>query len=169
MTQLYKLTEQYNTIASMLDSEKYEYITRESINASLADIKDKLTDKMDSIAKLVLSLKADVAGIDPEIERLANRKKATNNTIEWLKLYLLSEMTAVGMQRVRKDVVTVSVADNPPSVDTVNMELLPEAYVRTIPEQHEPDKKAIIEHFKQTGEIVTGVELVLNKKHISIR
>ena len=169
MPQLYKLTERYNTISNMLDSDNYEYITKESIHASLADIKDQITDKIDSIAKLVLSLKADVTGIDPEIERLKKRKESTNNTIEWLKSYLLTEMIATGITKAKKDVVTVSIADNPPSVESIDEELLPVEYRKIIPETWHTDKIAIINHFKETGEIVAGVELTLNKKHINIR
>jgi len=169
MTKLYKLTEQYNTISNMLDSDNYEYITKESIHASLADIKDQITDKIDSIAKLVLSLKTDVTGIESEIVRLQRRKESINNTIEWLKGYLLTEMVFAKLNKVKKDVVTISIADNPPSVESVDEELLPVEYRKIIPETWHIDKIAIISHFKETGEIVPGVVLAVNRKHVNIR
>ena len=89
--------------------------------------------------------------------------------MEWLKNYLLVEMLTANVLKVKKDVISVSVQNNPPSAELVDLELVPEQYVRVIPEKREPDKRAIIEHFKETGEIVSGVDIITNKKFVSIR
>lgn len=164
--QLYKLTERYQTIENMLDDE---YITRESIEETIANIKEQIEDKVESIGKLVLTLKASISSIQTEEERLAKRKQAMTNHMEWLKLYLLNEMTATNTLKVKRDVITVSVSDNPPSVEIVDEELIPDIFRKVIPETWQVDKRAIIEHFKQTGEIVSGADIILNKKHVNIR
>lgn len=163
---LYQLTEDYRTLENMLESE---FITKDDINSALANVKDNIENKVDNIAKLVLENKATVEAIKSEEKRLAARRQAIDNNIEWLKNYLLVEMTSIQLFKVKKDVVTVSIQDNPPSVEIGILDLIPDEYRRVIPEHWEPDKKAILEHFKQTGEIVPGVDLILNKKHVSIR
>jgi len=163
---LYELAERYRTIAGMLESDT---ITREEIDQTLANLQDDIETKVDSIAKIVLESKATAEAIKNEEKRLASRRQAIENHVEWLKSYLLNAMVDVNLRKVKRDVVTISILDNPPSVEVIELESIPEQYIRIIPEQREADKKAIIEHFKETGEIISGVDIVLDKKHVSIR
>ena len=168
MAKLYKLTEQYLTIEGMLDRE-IEYISQDEIKETLANIKDEIEDKVASIGKLVLELKSDIESIKAEEDRLAKRRSGYTSKMEWLKNYLLTEMQIANVLKVKKDVISVSVQNNPPSAELVDLELLPEQYVRIIPERREPDKRAIIEHFKETGEVVPGIDIITDKKFVSIR
>jgi len=168
MAKLYKLTEQYKTIEEMLGRE-IEYISQDEIRETLATIKDEIEEKVSSIGKLVLELKSDIESVKAEEDRLARRRSGFTSKMEWLKSYLLVEMLSTNTLKVKKDVISVSVQNNPPSAELINMELVPEQYVRVVPEKREPDKKAIIEHFKETGELVSGVNIITDKKFISIR
>jgi len=168
MTKLYKLTEQYQTIEGMLDRE-IEYISQDEIKETLANIKDDIEDKVASIGKIVLELKSDIESVKVEEDRLAKRRSGFTNKMEWLKLYLLAEMVSTNTLKVKKDVISVSVQNNPPSAELIDLELVPEQYVRVIPEKRELDKRTIIEHFKETGEIVSGINIITDKKFVSIR
>jgi len=166
MAKLYELADRYRTIESMLDSD---IATKEEIQASLSDIKEQIGDKVESIAKIVLSFKSSIEAIKAEEERLSQRREAMHNNMEWLKNYLLVEMLTANTFKVKRDLLTVTVGDNPPSVEVVNLDLIPAEYRRVIPETWQPDKKAMIEHFKETGEIISGTDMILDKKHITIR
>ena len=168
MAKLYKLTERYKAIENMLDRE-IEHISQDEIKETLANIKDDIEDKVSSIGKLVLELKSDIESVKAEEDRLARRRSGFTGKMEWLKNYLLTEMQTANVLKVKKDVISVSVQNNPPSAELVDLELVPEQYVRVIPERREPDKKAIIEHFKETGELVAGVNIITDKKFVSIR
>ena len=168
MVKLYTLTERYKAIENMLDRE-IEYISRDEIEETLANIKDEIEDKVSSIGKLVLEMKSDIESVKAEEDRLARRRSGFASKMEWLKLYLLAEMLSTNTLKVKKDVISVSVQSNPPSVELIDLELVPEQYIRVIPEQQEPDKKAIIEQFKDTGEIVPGINIITDKKFVSIR
>ena len=168
MTKLYKLTENYRAIQGMLDRD-FEEISQEEVLQTLANTKDEIEDKVASIGKLVLELKNDIEAVKKEETRLATRRGGFNSKMEWLKNYLLVEMQATRVLKVKQDVISVSVQDNPPSVEVVDLEQIPEQYIRIIPETKEADKKAIIEHFKDTGEIVSGVNIITDKKHVVVR
>ncbi len=159
--QLYKLTERYVIIENMLDSE---YETREEIEKSLANIKEEFEEKVENVAKLVLSLKNNMISIQTEEERLARRRQAMQNNMDWLKNYLLTEMLSTKILKIKRDVLTVSVADNRPSVEIEDIELIPREYIAVIPEILQPDKRAIAEHFNSTGEIVPGTDIITGKK-----
>ena len=163
---LYELSERYRVIASMLETE---YETKESIKTTLDNIQEDFEDKVENIGKFVLELKGTAEAIKVEEERLSKRQQAIVNNSEWLKNYLLAEMLATKILKVKRDVITVSVVDNPPSVEIADVDLLPENFQRIIPETREADKKLIIDHFKQTGEIIAGVSIVNDRKHLVIR
>jgi len=139
------------------------------LQSALAEVKEKIDDKVENIGKFVLSLSADTDAIKVEEERLASRRKAIDNRISWLKNYLLQEMTVANVDKVKRDVLTVSIRVNPPSVNVITLDDIPTQYRRIIPETWQPDKKTIIDHFKDTGEIVPGVEVVTDKKSIVIK
>ena len=168
MTKLYELTNRYSIIRDMLDRDTQE-ITREEINESLSSIEDDIRLKIGSIGKLVLELKSDIVAVKAEEDRLARRRQGYTSKMEWLKLYLLAEMTSTNIVKVKEDVISVSVQNSPPSCEVTELEQIPEQYIRVIPEQHEADKRLIIEHFKDTGEIIPGVDLIRDKKHVVIR
>ena len=84
-------------------------------------------------------------------------------------MYLLAEMTKTNIDKVKEDVISVSVQNSPPSCEVIELDQIPEQYIRVIPEQHEADKRLIIDHFKDTGEIIPGVDLIRDKKHVVIR
>jgi len=168
MAKLYQLTDRYKAIEDMLDRE-IEYISQDEIKETLANIKDDIEDKVASIGKIVLELKSDIESVKAEEDRLAKRRSGFTSKMEWLKLYLLAEMVSTNTLKVKKDVISVSVQNNPPSAELINLELVPEQYIRIVPERREPDKRAIIEHFKETGELVSGVNIITDKKFVSIR
>jgi len=168
MTKLYELTERYKAIRDMLDGD-LEYITREEIDSTLSNIEDDIRLKIGSIGKLVLELKSDIIAVKAEEERLAKRRQGYTSKMEWLKLYLLAKMTKTNILKVKEDIISISVQNNPPSVEVLNIEEVPETYMRIIPEQREVDKRTILEHFKATGEIVSGVDVIVNKKFVNIR
>lgn len=166
MARLHELTDRYIAIEGLFDSD---IATREEIKASLDNIKEQIGDKVESIAKIVLSFKNSIEVIAIEEERLAKRKQAMVNNMEWLKNYLLAEMVSTNTLKVKRDLLTVAVADNPPSIEIIDLDMIPATYRRMIPETWQPDKKTMIEHFKDTGEIISGTIVVTNKKHITIR
>ena len=166
MTRLYELTERYRAIGNMLEDE---CITRDEIKISLQAIEDEFGDKVSTLGKFVLELKSTTEAIKTEEDRLLKRRQAISSNIEWLKNYILVEMLATGILKIKRDVVTVSVQDNPPSVELIDLEQVPEEYVKIIPEVKVLAKTTIAEHFKQTGEIVPGVDMILDKKHVVVR
>lgn len=161
--QLYKLTEDYKALEILLEDETFR---PDDIHNMLKEIKQEMGDKVENIAKLILSLQAEAEMIKQEKERLNSRQQAHLNQATWLKGYILNEMITVGISRVKRELLTVSVQDSPPSAEVVALELIPEEFLKVI---SEPKRQAIIEHFKATGEIIPGINIITDKKHIVIR
>ena len=160
---LYKLTEDFRIIETLLDNEDFR---PGDIQSMLSNIKAEIEDKVENIAKLVLSCKADIEAIKYEEQRLTARRQALNNKVEFFKNYLLNEMTAMGIDKIKREVLTVSIRTNPPSIEVVDENKIPEEY------RHWTwalEKKLMIDHFKQTGEILSGINVITDKKSVVIR
>jgi hypothetical protein len=166
MTHLYELSEQYRNLIANTDTED---LTEQSVKNKLQGITEQLNNKAENIGKLVMEINAESEVIQKEIERLANRKRVAENKAEWLKSYVLTEMLSSGIEKIEGQVLTLSLRKSPPSVTVLDQTLIPEQYFRIIPENKEVNKKAILENFKTTGEILNGTSIVTDKKTLMIR
>lgn len=163
MTKLYELSNAYKML------QDTDELTEEELETALGNIKEVFRDKALNIGKLVLSLKSDEDAISSEIKRLSDRKQAVSNRTERIKSYLAQEMEVTNEDKIKDEVITISLVNNPPSVQVVNEEAIPANYWRTIPETKEIDKRSILDEYKESGGIVHGVNIITDKKHILIR
>ena len=96
---------------------------------------------------------------------IAVAERATNlakQTQRWRE-YLLSTMDAAGLEKAKDDRITISVRYNPPSVNITSAEMIPEKYLRIIPEKREPDK-TLIKTALNNDEDVPGCSLVQQRR-----
>ena len=163
---LYEIADQFRFLSRLLDDAE---LPKEEVDSALGEIKGQLEEKVENIGKFYLSLQATIAAINTEEDRLLDRRKALENKATWLKDYLLQEMTVAEVDKVKRELVTVSVRVSPPSVNVVKEDDIPQEYRVIIPETWHADKKAISDHFKGTGEIIPGVEIITDRKSIQIR
>ena len=163
---LYELTEQYKAVEEALGNEDLE---NEDVMAALSVIKGEIEDKVENIGKLYFNFKNEVDAIENEVQRLTKRQVALQNRATRLRDWLLYELQAVNIDKVKRELFTVSIRKSPPSVDVLFEDLIPNEYRRIIPESWQPDKKAIIDLFKKDGSIVAGTQIISDKKTVVIR
>jgi len=155
MPSLYELTNNYRQLV-----EFGEEMDAEMFGDTLSSITDAIELKAENIAYVIRNLEADAAVIKEEEQRLAERRKAAENRVKGLKTYLLEQLESAGMKSVKTPLITVSVANNAPSVVVSDESTLPEQYL--VPQPPKVDKKAISAALK-AGEEVPGCSLVAGK------
>jgi len=141
----------------------------EEINARLDQFSVQFEFKAAQIAKMILNYESDMAQLKEEEQRLYNKRQALNGRVDSLKKYLLGNMEALGINSVNYETVRILVQENPYSVGEVSLDALPPEFIRIIPEQKVADKQAILNHFKQTGEIPFGVFDISRTKRLVIK
>lgn len=137
----------------------------EDVSELLGSLEGELTQKADSIARVLRNLTADADGLDAEIKRLTARKRAVESNAERLREYLRVQLEIADCRRIKTDAFTVSLADSPEKVEVVDESLVPEEYTRT---KREISKTLILAAFKQHGELVPGV-LITRGTRLAIR
>jgi len=163
---LYELTRILAELDNELDNGS---LSLEEIAIRLDQFNVQFDFKAAQIAKMVLNYESDMAQLKAEEERLASKRKTLNNRSESLRHYLLGNMREAGIKTVNYEAIRVAIQDNPYSVGEVSINDLSPEFIRIIPEQKEPDKKAILEHFKQTGEIPAGVAEISRTQRLVIK
>jgi hypothetical protein len=151
MTALYELSQTRIQLLDMADS-----MDQEMFIDTLASIDEAIEDKVEGAAKLVRCLESDIEAIKAEEKRLADKRKVLENKVSSIKEYLQHEMEFAGLDKVKRATVTVSIQQNPPSVEVLDESVIPSIFM--IPQPEKIDKKAILKAIKD-GEEIPGCDI----------
>lgn len=168
---LYELTNQYRLLLDKgVDAETGEIIeiNSDELFAHLDEIKESIGDKAGNIGKLYLELQGESKAVVREIDRLEKHKRALLWNADWLKDYLLRELETAGLTEIKRSTIKIAVRTNPPSVNVIDIGAIPEEYKRLIPAFYEANKKEITDYYKETGEIISGTEII-EKRRVDIK
>lgn len=154
MPALYELTNSYLKVLEMAES-----LDDGALKDTLDSIDEVIDDKAENIAKVLKEMDGQTLAISAEIKRLQERKATLENNSRNLKAYLQAEMEKVGKEKIKTELFSIGIQNNPPSVYVYNEALLPEGFF--IPQAPKVDKKALKEELKH-GEI-PGAELTQTK------
>jgi len=159
---LYELAEAYNRVADLFDEEGSDW------RKSLDDIADAFNDKAESVAKMVRQLEAEAKLYSEEARRLSDKAAATANKVANLKGYLMAMMQATGIDQVKGSIFNIFPKTSPPSCIVEDESIIPRECQRVIPEQTQPDKKAILDAIAE-GIAVPGARVEAGNKFILIK
>ena len=116
--------------------------------------------------KIIRESEIRTNAIDVEIDRLKQRKDACKKYIEQAKECLMMQFAKDGKRKHETAIYSISLRNKPASVGVVDVSKLEPRFIRT---KQEPDRVAILKHFKETGEVVSGVEISTNQQTIVIK
>ena len=154
---LYDLAEEAVALDDLLAMDDGEWT--DEAEALATELTGKLATKADAFGGYLRGLEAQDEVLAAEITRLTARRRAVIARTAKLKQYGLLALQRMERPKVAGNLFTLAVQNNPPSVAlTVGVDALPPQYVRTIPEQREPDKTAIRDALKR-GETIDGATL----------
>lgn len=157
MSKLYEIT---NELVKFRDAESEEDFAL--AKSSLDALQIAFEHKVENICKLIKEKEEDERGLQLEISRLISRKQAASKASEWLRSYLKTNMEAAGIPKVKTVLFGVSLSDSKPKVVVKDLAHVPPEFIR-VEVIKTPNKEAISEHFKTTGEIPDGCDIEVGK------
>lgn len=116
--------------------------------------------------KVVRENESKADEIKAEIERLRQMKDACINRVETAKEFLKTRLIEDGKRKHDTALFSISLRIKPASVGTIDMSKLDERFIRT---KQEPDRVSILNHFKETGEVVAGVVINIDQQSVVIK
>ena len=126
-----------------------------------------LDEKIENCAAMIRNLKAEAQAYEMEAARMAAKARTAKGRADWLKRYVRGTMEALGRDKVKGKLLSVSLQAGRQSVDVTTEADVPDAYKETIATVH-VDKRAILAHHKATGEDVPGVTVRRGDKIVKI-
>jgi Siphovirus Gp157 len=151
---LYELTEERRVLDDFLLETEGE-VTPE-IAQLLTEIEGKIEEKAERVALYIREQEANAAVIDEEVQRLQAKAKALRRGAAGLKYYLEGQLRALGLDKVKGQLVTVALQLNPPSVvgelsQDELADLQDRLFVRYVPARFELDKRALLDVAREQG------------------
>lgn len=159
---LYDITE---NISNIMNEDK---ITDEDKKELMTSLNSMLEKKSNGIIKYIQSNDLLIQDIDKEIQRLQEYKKSIQSKQERFRKYVKECMENNNIVDVKTSLGEIKIANSPISVTITDEEKIPKKYKKTCTTE-KVDKKQMIKDFKETGEIIDGVQFNTNEKHIKIK
>ena len=156
MASLYELNNEYSELQAMLENGVESPEDEKEIAAALEAVHGDIEAKADGYAKIMRNMAAEAESIRIEEKRLYTRRKALENGVDRLKSAIYNTMTLLGAKKVKTSIGDWSIQKNPQSVIILDVTKVPARFL--IEQPPTVDKRAMLDEFKQTGEIFEGVE-----------
>ena len=160
-----KLYEITNGFMDLNEKEELSEEERQEIGMQLADA---LQTKSNNIIAYYQDQNTLLNAIDEEIKRLQEYKKITKNKIDRYKEYVKTNMDLLGIEKISTDLGVISIAKSPISVEILDESIIPDEYKEVVT-SIKVDKKKIADNFKETGEIIDGVNIITNNTNLRIK
>lgn len=152
MSNLYQLTNNYETVLNMLYDEDTD---EQMILDTLEAIEGEIEDKANNYAKIIKELEAKQNARKEESKRLTESAKVFENRVKVLKSNLFNSMKATGKTKFATDLFSFNIAKNGgKQVLTIDREV-PEEYTKAVIE-NDTDK---IRQALENGEKLTFAHL----------
>lgn len=152
---LYELTDNYLKVLELIENGE------EGLEDTLESINDAIEVKADGYARIIRNLEANAVALKTEIDRLTNRRKSIENSIDRLKENLKNAMIATGKEKIKTDLFNVTVVNNPVAVNVIDEKLIPEEYFK-VEIIRKLDKISLRDAIKN-GEEIQGAKLMQGK------
>ena len=157
MSNLYQLTNDYETVLNMLYDEDAD---EQMILDTLESIEGEIEDKANNYAKIIKELEAKQNARKEEAKRLTESAKVFENRVKALKSNLFNSMKATGKTKFATDLFSFNIAKNGGKQTLTIDGEIPEEYTKTITENDtdkirqalEKGEKLTFAHFEPRGE-----------------
>lgn len=159
---LYTLGTQYQALMDKLAEGDFDAATIADTLESTG-IEDALADKVEGYEMVARNIEQFTPAIDAEIARLQALKQKRTLAAAALRQRVLKTFLESGIQKVQTPRFTVSVRDNPESVDVFDERMVPFEFRRPPPLSMPPDKTAIKAELK-AGRDVPGAKLARSSR-----
>lgn len=157
MASLYDLNSEYSKLLTELEfAETPEELDR--IWHDIDSVEGNMEEKADAYAKILRNKIADAQMYKAEEHRFNTLRKNAENAVERIKNVMHATMLLMNISEWPTSIGKWRVQTNPASVQITDESKVPQEYRE--PQPDKIDKRAIMQHYKETGELLDGVEIV---------
>lgn len=160
---LYNIT---NKFVELMDKAQDGELTEEEYNQLGEELAIELQKKGNNIIGYTKNVELTINAMKEEEKRISDLRKVLENKLERFKGYVKDNMDRLGITKMETSLGTLSIAKNPMSIEIENEEEIPSEYLIVTTKV---DKTKIKNHFKETGELISGVRIIDDKTSLRIK
>lgn len=153
---LYTVADQY--LADVRKLEEMD-LDDQTFADTLESISGDLEVKATNVAMFVRNLEASADAIKQAEKQMADRRKALEAKADRIRSYLLDNMLRTGISKIDTPYFSLSVRKNPPAVEVLNMDAIPDEYLDIPPLPSPVLNKNRLKDDLKNGVIVEGARL----------
>ncbi len=128
---LYELSQDYRQALETLTDPEND-LPAEVIADTLEGLQGTLEDKAIAVAQFFKNLEATAVAIRDAEQRMSQRRKAIENRVASMKIYLKESMESCGISKIESPWFALSIAKNPAAVDVFDEAAVPAEYKEEI-------------------------------------
>ena len=155
MATLYELSAGYASLLDMYDQAETED-ERAEILDMLASAEGDITEKAEAYARIMKNKQAEADAFKAEADRLTQKRRAAEAVVDRLKDAIGTAMQITGAKEIGTTIGKWRLQDNPWSCEVLDVNAVPEEW--HIKVEDRIDRAGLVRHFKETGEVIDGVE-----------
>ena len=160
---LYNIT---NKFVELMDKAQDGELTEEEYNQLGEELAIELQKKGSNIIGYTKNVELTINAMKEEEKRISDSRKVLENKLERFKGYVKDNMERLGITKMETSLGPLSIAKNPMSIEIENEEEVPSEYLIVTTKV---DKTKIKNHFKETGELISGVRIIDDKTSLRIK
>lgn len=163
---LYNVSNEFEYLCDLIDRDILTPEEQEELTNMLVS---KIQNSGEEIIHFMKTNTAHIEGLKNEIADLQARKKQAENRELVIKEKLTENMKRLGINKIETPIGKMVVPNTIDiSVDVVDIEQVPAEYKKEKTEIS-VDKTAVKNHFKETGEIIAGTEIIQNQRKVQFK
>ena len=158
----------YNIANRFIELQEREDLTEEELQEKSLMIQHELANKSNNLIAYDRMITLNVEKAQEEVKRIQDYIKIMKKRQDNFRNYVKNEMEYMGFNKLETPVGVITLRKNPMSVEVVDESKVPEEF-KEIVTSVKINKDAIKKHFKETGELLDGVNIITNKTNIVIK
>lgn len=158
----------YDIRCKFVDLMNNDELTEEQINELGTELAKELKTKSTNVIAYIVDSESMLERMKVEEKRIADMRKYGEAKIAKFKEYVKENMEALQISKLQTELGTLSIAKNPISVEVVSENEIPVEFKQEVLTT-KIDKKAIAQHFKDTGEVPNGCVIYTDKTSLRIK
>lgn len=162
---LYKIT---NKFVELMDKAQEGELTEQEYIQLGEELAQELQNKSANIIGYIKNSEYLLNSIKEEENRLSTMRKTGEEKLEKFKKYVKENMEQLGLEKIPTELGSLAIAKNPMSVEIYCEAQIPSKFMQEYIVR-KPDKNAIKNHFKETGEVIAGVHIIDDKTSLRIK
>jgi hypothetical protein len=126
---LYQIAENHNQ--ALMAMAEIDGLDETVINDTMDMLEGEVRDKAVSVAGFFLNIEAEIAAMKDAERNIAERRKAKEKQVAWMKNYLLENMLRTGITKIDSPYFKISLRTNPEAVHVFSEEMIPAEFITT--------------------------------------